>query len=514
MMLHSVNHAFFKHMLRMLPAVFLLGSATPYAQGVFTGVSGGDSLRLNLTEAIYQALERNPSVSIVRIMPQIAETTAREQRSAFEPRVTVSASRSESDRQQFLGRELEPLGLREERQSYSAGISETLPTGTTVSITSSMGGYTRGYPATNNYTDQASGTLGLTVTQSLLQGFGLGPNLASLRKANLDVDITRAELKAVAEETASNVERAYWALYLAQEEISIQEKSLELAERLLKESEERVEVGKLAELDLATVRAEAANRRETLIDARGGYEQARLNFLFMLNPAGPSSWSSVPVLTDAPFIPVDSLASVDDHEALGMKYRADLIQSRLSLQKGEIDVVRTRNGLLPRLDFFITLGRTTYAFEMRDAKPDIGSQFGEVNGGFTFGMPVSRGDARARYTRAKRSREHMELAVQKMERTVQRDVRSAYVEVLRARQQINATRITRELQEQKLDAELEKFRVGKSTNYLVLQAQRDYTASRRDEARSMVTYLNSLTNLYLMEGTLLERRGIQSDVIQ
>jgi outer membrane protein len=87
-------------------------------------------------------------------------------------------------------------------------------------------------------------------------------------------------------------------------------------------------------------------------------------------------------------------------------------------------------------------------------------------------------------------------------------VRSAYIEVLRTRQQINATRVTRELQEKKLDAELEKFRVGKSTNYLVLQAQRDFTASQRDEVHSMVSYLNSLTNLYLMEGTLLERRGI------
>lgn len=511
---HAMIHVKMKNMIRVLPVVCLLGSVPAHAQTVFSSVSGGDSLRFSLIDAVYAALERNPAVSIVRLAPEIAESVAREQRSAFEPDITISSTRSESDRQQFLGRELEPLGLREERQSYSAGISESLPTGTTLSITSSMGGYHRGYPSTNNYTDQATGTLGLTITQSLLQGFGLGPNMANLRKANLDVDISRAELRAVAEETASNVEQAYWDLYLAREEIAIQEKSLELAERLLHESEERVAVGKLAELDLAAVRAEAANRQETLIDARGGYEQARLSFLYMLNPAGKTSWTSIPVLTDAPFIPVDSLASVDDHEALGMKYRADLLQARFSLQKGEIDIVRTRNGLLPKLDFFVTLGRTTYAYEMRDAKPDIGSEFGEVNGGFSFGMPVSQGDARARFVRAKRSRDQMELAVKNMERMVQRDVRSAYVEVLRARQQINATRVTRELQEQKLDAELEKFRVGKSTNYLVLQAQRDYTASRRDEARSMVTYLNSLTELYLMEGTLLERRGIQSEKLQ
>ena len=66
------------------------------------------------------------------------------------------------------------------------------------------------------------------------------------------------------------------------------------------------------------------------------------------------------------------------------------------------------------------------------------------------------------------------------------------------------------MQEKKLSAELEKFRVGKSTNFLVLQAQRDFTESQLDEARSMVAYLNALVDLYVSEGSLLERRGLKS----
>jgi len=93
---------------------------------------------------------------------------------------------------------------------------------------------------------------------------------------------------------------------------------------------------------------------------------------------------------------------------------------------------------------------------------------------------------------------------------VQWDIRSAYIEVLRLRQQIEATRVTRELQDQNLAAELEKFRVGKSTNLQVLQVQRDFTASQLDEVRALVLYLNSLIDLYVMEGSLLERRGIHT----
>jgi hypothetical protein len=38
------------------------------------------------------------------------------------------------------------------------------------------------------YTDQYSGTLGVTVAQALLQGGGIGANLARLRQARLDVE--------------------------------------------------------------------------------------------------------------------------------------------------------------------------------------------------------------------------------------------------------------------------------------------------------------------------------------
>ena len=51
------------------------------------------------------------------------------------------------------------------------------------------------------------------------------------------------------------------------------------------------------------------------------------------------------------------------------------------------------------------------------------------------------------------------------------------------------------------------FRVGRFTNLLVLQVQRDFTATRLEEVRALVGHLNALVKLYPMEGTLLERWG-------
>ncbi len=504
-----ITRFFPRHMLHIVSAVcFSCLPAVAFSESFVAELTSGDTLRIGLQEAVLMTLERNPTVSIQRMAPGIARSIADEQRSLFEPELSLSLSQSTSKGQRFLGTRPEPVDLETDRNQYGAQISGLLPTGTRISLDTSMSS-----TESNLYTDQASGNVGLTITQSLLQGFGLGANLANLRRANIDVEISRAELKGVAEDMTARLERAYWELYLAAEEVKIQETSVELAERLLMESQERVAVGKLPELEMATVRAEVAARNEMLIDARSRREQARLNFLYFLNPPGDNAWALSPILADAPFVPVDSLDGIDVHEQLGFKYRPDLQQARFSLEKGEIDVVRTRNGLLPRLDLFVTLGRSTYANTLSEATPDIQSPFRDINAGLTFSMPVTDGRARAQYARAKRSREMMEQSVNNMERMVQRDIRSAYVEVTRARQQIGATRVSRDLQEKKLEAELEKYRVGKSTNYLVLQVQRDYIASQRDETRSMVNYLNALTNLYLTEGTLLERRGVNTDSV-
>ncbi len=87
-------------------------------------------------------------------------------------------------------------------------------------------------------------------------------------------------------------------------------------------------------------------------------------------------------------------------------------------------------------------------------------------------------------------------------------MRSAFIEINRAKEQVTATAATRKLQEESLRAETEKFRVGKSTTLLVAQAQRDLVTSQIAEIEVIMTYLQALTELYRLEGSLLERRGI------
>jgi len=108
------------------------------------------------------------------------------------------------------------------------------------------------------------------------------------------------------------------------------------------------------------------------------------------------------------------------------------------------------------------------------------------------------------------TREQTQKALENLSQLVEVDVRRAYIEVNRTKQQITASSATRKFDEQKLTTETEKLRVGKSTSFLVAQAQRDLLVSRIAEVRSLVDYLKALIDLYRQDGSLLDRRGISA----
>jgi hypothetical protein len=65
-----------------------------------------------------------------------------------------------------------------------------------------------------------------------------------------------------------------------------------------------------------------------------------------------------------------------------------------------------------------------------------------------------------------------------------------------------------------LEVEREKYRLGRSTILLVSQAQRDLLTAQLSEVQATAAYLKALVNLYRLEGSLLERRGVDCPGIE
>lgn len=354
--------------------------------------------------------------------------------------------------------------------------------------------------------------VGLTLSQALLKGGSPSANLARIQQAEAETLATQYQLRGFAQTLVSQIESLYWDYYLLKRQLEILEDSVRLSETQLNEIEQRVEVGQIAQTQLPAPRAELALRRQALIDARGAFEKLRLRFLQQLNPQGADGWERAIEIADVPTLPPPFAAKVDEHVRLALRNRPDLNEARMQLRSGELQVVQTRNGLLPALNLFITLGRSGYAESFSDSVDNLRNggdeEFWDAGAGLRLDFPLRNRQARALHLQSTTARDQRELALQNLEQLAELDVRSAFAEVKRAEEQIGATRATRLLQEAAHVAERENFLVGKSTATLLARAQRDLVSAQIEEVRSVVNLRKAMIDLYRQDGTLLSYRGI------
>lgn len=481
------------------------GVANAMANNV--ALSSDGKIEIAVQDAILLALENNRALAVQRLQPMITRTFEAQERAVFDPLLDAQLSQAATRYQQVSSSDEQIQDLFSRSTYGNLGLSMYLPTGSRIAISGTTildepPLYSDGFDLTRG---------GISLTQSLLKGNSIAANLASLHQARLDTSISEFELRGFVQQLVADVEATYWNYTLAWSQIRIFTDSLKLADNQLAETEERIKVGKLAKLELYAAQAEVASRKEALINANSAMEKSRLLLIRLINlPDRTNFWDRGFIMKNQPFVPKGELEDVSLHVAIARKMRPDLNQARLQVQRGDLEVVKTRNGLLPQMDLFIALGETGYADSFARSVQNINADHYDTTVGLQFEFPPLNRDARARNRRAELSRSSVRQALDNLEQLAELDVRTAYIEVQRAREQVTATAVTRQLQEKSLQAEQEKFRVGKSTSLLVAQAERNLLVSQIAEIETVVSYLKAFVTLYRLEGSLLDRRGIDA----
>jgi len=463
-------------------------------------------LELSIEEVVVRVLQNNRELKVQKLTPVIAGTIEQIERGAFDPELFADFAYSEENASEVSRSTGGQFDVESDATTATLGLRQTFATGTTLEAS-----LEQSRDISNRAPEQQVSRAGLTVTQALLKGFGPAVNLVAVKQAELGTTASRYELRGFAEALLAEAETAYWNLVLAREQIAIYQSSLAIARQQRDETELRIEVGLLPEVEAAAARAEVARREQALIDARSLLEERRLRLLRLLNSAAGSDFDQQLVATSEPRMEPLPLQDLGERLQLAEMLRPDLNEARTRLEQYALETVVTRNGLLPRLDFFITLGKSGYADSFSDSFQNLDGNGYDLTAGLRFSQPLGNRAAKARQLAAGTTRRQGLEAIANLQQLVALDVRLAVNELERDRQQIAATRVTRELQEATLDAEQERFKVGSSTTLLVSQAQRDLLASQIAEIEAIINYRIALVSLYLSEGSLLERRGASLD---
>lgn len=468
-------------------------------------VAAEGPLKVSLAQAIVMAMENNPELAVERLEPQVLETLVEEEQAVFDP-LLAGMIGHERVRASDLSSGGDWFRYNTDSVVGEATLTKLFPTGTTVELGAS------------SWVDDASrdgqqlieSRLGMTVSQALLRGAGTEVNLARVREARLDVLASEYEVRGFTEALIALVEQTYWDHAAARRKIQIYEASVALAEGLLKETQARGRAGAGATSDSAAAESEVALRRQDLVDVRSDMAKARVLLLGYLNlPVTGPQGRDVRFVDDL-VLPRDAPDDVESHTRAALRMRPDLNQARLLAQREELQAMRTRNGLLPQLDLFMTLGKTGYAETFGGAWKRFGGDRYDLLVGLSVEYPVGNHAARAQHRRATLTRRQAAHAIENLEQLAEVDVQTAHIEANRAREKVATVAATRRLDEEKLRIEVERFRLGQASAFQVARAQRDLVRRQVDEAEAVAAYGKALVELYRLDGTLLARRRIEA----
>jgi outer membrane protein TolC len=362
--------------------------------------------------------------------------------------------------------------------------------------------------------------LSLNVSQPLLRDLAIDPARQQLAITRTNRDIADTRLRESLVHTTANVKSAYWNLVSARATVTARQTAYDLAQELARVNKAKVDVGSSPPLDLVSAQAEVAANQEQLIIAQTAVKQAedRLRLL-IFDPTPRENWNIRIEPVDSP--PVGTSAvDIDAAVTRALAERADLMRARKDIQNSAISEKYANNQRLPDVRLNASyqasgLGGTQVlrsgGFPGTIVGPGAITPFGSVLGqlfsqdfptwavGVNVSYPIGQSTDQANYARSRLEHTQTEQRLKGAEARAIQQVRDAGWKIEMNAKRIETTRASRELAEQRLDAERKRFEVGMSTSFLVIQAQRDLAQATTNELSAVLAYDLSLVDFEALQ---------------
>ena len=385
------------------------------------------------------------------------------------------------------------------------------------------------YAAGSQYDPFHAPSSSLTVTQPVLRGRGRAVNLRFLRIAQLDQHASRLLFEQQLLETVYGVSRLYYDLVSLGENVGVKEESLAAAQRLYQDDKDQLEQGTLAPVELTRVKALLSSNRLDLIQAQGEYRQqeAILRQQLLRKLGDPSANFAAIVPQDRITVPdTPPTLNVPDLVDDALAHRPDLAQAALQVKADEISATAARNAVKPALNVygnvqtrgaslapFVDLGSTgTGQVAVPAALTQGGLRLSTIyQGGVQLSLPLRNRIAQADAARDAIQLRQAQGRTLQLENEIRQQIENASIALENAHQAYAAAVESRDYQEQLLQAEKDKFSVGESTNYLIVQDQAYLAQARSTEVAARSDWMKARITLDRTLGNLLEKNNISLD---
>jgi HAE1 family hydrophobic/amphiphilic exporter-1 len=462
---------------------------------------------LSLADSVRLALEHNLDIKIALHDTRIARFNLEGSYSYYDPVLTADARHTKDTTeltQQFQTGNIVFPGDNTS-DSLTTGIQGATPWGMRYDIGSDLTFLTRNPPYNRSY----NADVGILVTQPLLRGFWVDGGRSQIQISKKQLKISEYDFALKLMQTIHDVEQGYFNLIAAQDRVKVQEKAVELADRLLAENKKRVEVGTMAPLEEKQAESQAATTRADLINAVSLFGTAE-RVLKNLITDHYEQWFASPIQ------PTDRLLAIPEDFNLqaswleGLTLRPDFNRAREEVERQGIEVRLAKNAVYPSLDLVGSYGRRGIDRGFSGALADVRDEnLPRYSYGVQFSIPLFNRGARYNLRAAKERMIQLEDSLRQAHQRIIVEIDNAVGVARSAYERVAATRAAREYAEAALLAEEKKYENGRSTSFNVLRLQRDLTQARSDEIGALADYNRALSDLYFREGTTLEKNRIE-----
>ena len=462
---------------------------------------------LSMQDAIRLTLQNSMNIKIDRIAPQSSAADIQQAEAKFDWTFKGSYSRTRSitpSASALAG----AAAAKSDGDTLKVGFKKELITGGSIEPTLRW---------SRNETNSAFATLNpayttdayIVISQPLLRNAGIGIAMSNIVTARNNLRSAKYNFKNSVMSTLSEMQRTYWDLVFAIDDLEVKKKSLRLTRDTLEQTQAQVEAGLLAPIEITRVRADVAGKEEAILNAQKTVRDKEDQLRRFINKKGSSLLDDVGVipLERAAYQPVQIDAAREVREAL--IYRPDYQTSKINIANRNIELVVAKNDKLPKVDLSATFsmnglgGNTTDSFETLKT-----NHFHDWTATVSVEIPLGNRSARAGYLKARLAKVQALLELKDLEHEVILDVKENARQVLTNLKRIRSTRVARELAEARLEAEEAKFDVGEAAILDVLEAQTKLAEAESAERKSIVDYNKSRISLEKAKGTLLERNGV------
>jgi outer membrane protein len=468
----------------------------------------GPNVELTLDDATARALEKNLDIAVERLNPELQDWNLARIRAAYLP--TFS---SVLGRQSRINAPTSTLNggfvVNTDTNTYNTGFSQAVPV---------FGGnfsfqFNNNKQVTNNsltnFNPAFNSNFAANYTQPLLRNLVIDNNRQQLRITQINRDISEVQLKGTIATTVAAVRNAYWELLYAIQALDVAKGSLDLAQKLVADNKARVEVGTMAPLDVVQAEAEAATRVQAVAQAEATLQTSELALKrLIVSGTDDPLWRSSITPVDRPTFRSEA-PDVETAVKKALSSRTDLEAARQTLSSNDITMKFLHNQTMPALDLTANYGAVGVGgTQFRRASASVTAPIIEtIPGGYgdawssltarsypnwnvalNLSYQIGNSTTDANYARAKVQRNQTAAQLRSLELSVATEVTNAALTVQSGLKRYEAAQSARELAETRLQAEQSRFEVGLSTNFFVVQAQRDLATAQNTELRALLDY--------------------------